>query len=127
MQETRRARLASVIQEELALRIRELKDPRVPMISLTQVEVASDGSHATVYFSLLEPVPKTEEEHEQQQHRILECEKGLESAKGFLRRYLAKALSTRHIPSLRFKPDRGLSNAFRVHELLEEVKREGSS
>ena len=43
MQETRRARLQAVILEELSLVIRTLKDPRVPMVTLTRVEVTPDG------------------------------------------------------------------------------------
>ena len=52
MQETRRARLQAVIQEELSVVVpREVKDPRVPSVTFTQVEVTQDGSQATVFVA----------------------------------------------------------------------------
>ena len=54
MQETRRQRLQSAIQEELAQFVsREVKDPRIPMVTFTEVQVTQDGSHATIFVSIL--------------------------------------------------------------------------
>ncbi len=116
MQETRKARLASVIIEELSVQIRQLKDPRIPSITLTSVEVAQDGSHATVLFCLLGGNSDRE--------KVENALEGLTSASGLLRRHLGKVLTVRHIPSISFKEDRGLDNALRVHELLKQLENE---
>lgn len=127
MQATRRLRLQAVIQEELSHFVsREMKDPRVPPITVTSVELTDDASQATVFISILGGnVPLTEEGAPQSEKagdfRMKECLKGLSSASGFLRRHLAKVLKVRHIPSLIFKEDRGFENAIRVHELLKKI------
>lgn len=119
MQETRKARLASVIQQELSVAVRELNDPRIPTVTFTQVEVADDGSFATVYVTILGGA-KSEDEMD-------ECIAGLTSSAGYLRRHLAKILTIRHIPSLAFKEDKGLENAARVFELLKKIEKPGSA
>ena len=127
MQETRRARLQSVIQEEVSAMIqREIKDPRVPaFVTITSVEVNPEGDHAIIYVSTLggdQGGPDGEGER-----ALTDCVQGLVSATPFFRRHLAKILSVRHIPNLVFRPDRGLANAQRVGELLEHLKREPQS
>ena len=124
MQETRRARLQSVIQEEVSAMIqREIKDPRVPaFVTITSVEVNPEGDHAILYVSTLgsdQGGPDGEGER-----ALMDCVQGLVSATPFFRRHLAKILSVRHIPNLAFRPDYGLANAQRVGELLEHLKKE---
>jgi ribosome-binding factor A len=130
MQETRRARLQAVILEELSLVIRTLKDPRVPMVTLTRVEVTPDGAQATVFLQLLGALSidsSDEKAAVAARENIRQCLEGLKSASGFLRRHLAGVLTVRHIPSLIFKEDRGLENTHRVHELLRKIGSEGGS
>lgn len=119
MQETRKARLASVIQKELSIAVRSIKDPRVPNVTFTQVEVADDGSQATVYVMVLGGSGSLGDHADRE--AIKDCLEGLRSAAGYLRRHLAKILTIRHIPNLFFKEDRGLANVTRVHELLREI------
>lgn len=119
MQETRKARLASVIQKELSIAVRSIKDPRVPTVTFTQVEVADDGSQATIYVMVLGGSGSLGDHHDRE--AIKDCLEGLRSAAGYLRRHLAKILTIRHIPNLFFKEDRGLANVTRVHELLREI------
>lgn len=122
MQETRRARLESVIRDELSMMVsRELKDPRVPPVTITQVEVTPDGGQATVFLMILGARP---EEDPNYPEKMAETLKGLSSAAGFLRRHLAKVLNVRHIPALLFREDKGLANATRVYELLREISNE---
>lgn len=116
MNETRKARLSSVIQEELSILIRGIKDPRVPLITVTRVDVTDDGGQATVYVTLLGNLEGGE--------KMDRCLEGLESASGYLRRGVAKVLTIKHIPTLLFKEDKGLSNATRVHELLTAINAE---
>ncbi len=126
MQETRRKRLESVIQEELSVIVsRELKDPRIPSVTFTAVEVTQDGSQATVFvailggaFTSLEGSPLTEQAAKA---RMKNCIAGLTSSAGFLRRHLARILTVRHIPNLIFREDDGFENAIRVQELLKQI------
>ena len=133
MQETRRLRLQAVIQEELARVVpREIKDPRVPIITFTSVEVTQDADQATVMVSILggaqggnDGAPALSENGAKL--RMQDCLDGLRSASPYLRRHLAKVLSIRHIPNLVFKEDRGLENSNRVHELLKKLDAEKGS
>ena len=93
--------------------LREIRDPRVGLVTVTHVQVSGDLSVARVAVA----VPGEEAERQ----RALE---GLQSAAGFLRSRLAKALSTRTIPELRFELDRGIEHAARNNQLLAEVRRE---
>lgn len=142
MQKTRRLRLQSVILEELSTIVpREIKDPRIPMITFTSVEVTDDGSEATVYVSILGrnlDAPQTPEEAaaetpEQTEAReraddaeMKDCLAGLASASGYLRRHLATILNVRHVPKLHFREDRGIQNVSRVFHLLKQIEKEKS-
>ncbi len=107
--------VAEVVRQVLAEALtREVRDPRVGLVTLTRVEVSGDLSHATV--AVLAPGDDAE------RARALE---GLKSAAGFLRTKVAKALSTRTIPELHFELDRGLEHAARINAMLAELKREG--
>ena len=129
MQETRRARLQAVIQEELSSVVaREIKDPRVPSVTFTSVEVTPDGGEATVFVAILggakgghDGAPPLSDEGGRE--RMKDCLQGLTSASGFLRRHLARALTVRHIPNLIFREDKGFENALRVNELLSKISR----
>jgi ribosome-binding factor A len=120
-------RLQAVIQEELSQLVpREVKDPRIPPVTFTAVEVTEDGSQATIFVAILggaqgghDGAPPLSEQGAKL--RMQDCLAGLSSASGFLRRHLAKILTVRHIPSLVFKEDRGFENAIRVHELLKKI------
>lgn len=121
MQETRRARLQAVILQELAQLIpREIKDPRVPSLTITRVELTPDAGQATVYVMLMGTIGMPEADRDEK--KIRECLQGLASASGYLRRQIAPSLTIRHVPSLVFKEDRGLANATRVFDLLREIK-----
>ena len=93
--------------------LREIRDPRVGLVTVTHVQVSGDLSVARVAVA----VPGEEAERQ----RALE---GLQSAAGFFRSRLAKVLSTRTIPELRFELDRGIEHAARINQLLAEVRRE---
>ena len=126
MQAMRRARLESVILQELSVIVpRELKDPRIPTVTFTRAQVTEDGSQVTVWVTILggadadahgNPLPEDVAEK-----RMRDCIKGLSSAQGFLRRHFAGVLDIRHIPVLIFKEDRGLENTLKIHNLLKQI------
>jgi ribosome-binding factor A len=92
---------------------REVRDPRVGFVTVTNVLVTNDLSHARVLVS----VPGDEGE----KTRALQ---GLQSAAGFLRSRAARALTTRTVPELHFELDKGVEHAARIEELLESIRRE---
>ena len=98
-------RIADQIQRDLAELIRDLKDPRVGLVTLNAVEVTPDYAHAKVYFSLL--VGDKEQ-----------CEAGLNEAAGFLRNGLFKRLSIHTVPTLHFQFDRTTEHAAELNELI---------
>ena len=126
MNANRRARLQSVIIQELAAVVpRNVKDPRVRPLTFTRAEVTEDGSQATVYVTLLGGGMGLEEKEAEKQ--MAESLEGLTSASGFLRRHLGDVLEMRNIPKLLFREDRGLDNASRVFDLLKKIQNpEGS-
>jgi ribosome-binding factor A len=90
----------------------EVRDPRVGLVTVTDVRVTGDLGHARVLVA----VPGEEAER-------LRAIEGLRSAAGFLRSKAARSLSTRTVPELHFELDRGVEHAARVDELLDEIKR----
>lgn len=116
----RPGQVAEIVRQVLAEALtREIRDPRVGLVTLTRVDVSGDLSHAKVYvMARSEGGAKSEEDGA----RALE---GLKSAAGFLRSKVARALSTRTIPELHFELDRGFEHAARINAVLADLKREG--
>jgi ribosome-binding factor A len=107
-------RIADQIQRELAELIRtEVKDPRVGMVTLTDVEVTADHAHAKVFFTLLGS--------EQASH---DSEQALQHAAGFLRTQLAHRLRLRTVPQLRFVYDASVERGMRLSRLIDEAVQE---
>ena len=106
---SRALRVAEQVQRELADLIRlEIKDPRVGMVTLTDVEVAPDYSHAKVFFTLIGNAAQTE----------AACA-GLNSAAGFLRRELGRRIKLRTIPQLHFQFDESVERGMRLSKLID--------
>ncbi len=92
-------KVADQIQRDLTeLIARELKDPRVGLVTIQSVEVTPDYAHAKVYFSCLIGDPVAAEE-------------GLNQAAGFLRNGLFKRLHIHTVPTLHFHFDRTTEKA----------------
>jgi len=107
----RRLRLGDQLQVELADLIqRELKDPRVGFVTVTEVRMSPDLKHARVYVSVYEG------EEEKKQESIT----ALQRAEGFLRHSLGRRLRLRYVPALRFVVDDTLDHSARIDELLED-------
>jgi len=98
-------RVADQIQRDLAELIRELKDRRIGMVTISGVEVTPDYAHAKVFFSVLVGDPQ-------------ECEEGLNEAAGFLRNGLFKRLQIHTVPTLHFQFDRTTERAADINALI---------
>ena len=98
-------RIADQIQRDLAELIRDLKDPRIGMVTLHAVDVSPDYAHAKIFFSLLRGNPQ-------------DCQQGLNEAAGFLRNGLFKRLQIHTIPTLHFVFDQTTERAAQLHLLI---------
>ena len=109
---SRSRRIAEQIQRELAELIRlELKDPRLGgLITITEVEVSADQSHAKVFFTLLGDAEK-----------IDETTAGLKRAAGFLRTQLSQRMQLRMVPQLDFKYDTSVERGMKLTRLIDEA------
>jgi len=96
--------LRGVIAEMLA---REIKDPRVGMVTLTHVEMSPDLKHARVYFSSLGDAAAHQ--------RSLA---GLQSASGYIKAHAARRLKLRFTPEITFVFDPSLERLERLSSLL---------
>ena len=113
----RQGRLGEEIRRIISeLLLRGLKDPRLSaMISVTAVEVTSDGSYATVYLSVLGLDPD-EEKAKLQQEETLEA---MKSARGFLRKEIGRQIKLRHVPDLIFKIDKSMEYGRHISKIID--------
>ena len=98
--------LASLLQEEA-------RDPRLSLVTVTEVEVARDLSHARVFVSKL----GTDAERQV-------AVKALNHAAPYFRREIARRTRLRRAPELVFVEDAALQGGFRITRLLEEIRRD---
>lgn len=98
-------RVADQIQRDVAELIRDLKDPRVGMVTINAVEVSPDYAHAKVFFSVLVGQPE-------------ESAAALNEAAGFLRNGLFKRLQIHTVPTLHFQFDRTTERAADLSALI---------
>lgn len=107
----RAQRVADFLKRELSMLIqRQLRDPRLGMISITDVELSRDLTHAKVYFTVL-GVDSAE-----QAKISLEI---LSRASGFLRTEVAKILTMRSVPNLHFIYDESVQRGLQMSALID--------
>jgi ribosome-binding factor A len=106
-------RVAAQLRQEISeIIVRDLKDPRIGMATITEVKLSPDLRNATVKVSVVG-------EEESRKAAI----DGLEHAKGFIRRELGLRLSNlRFAPDLHFQLDEGVAYSVRVSQLLREAQ-----
>ena len=110
-------RLAETLREEIAEVVGfELDDPRIEMVTVTDVNVADDLRDAKVYVL----VDGTEEE-------INSALKALQHAASFVRQQVAMNLSMRFAPHLHFVRDTAEENASRVNSILSDLTSKGET
>lgn len=105
-------RVAEALREVIAeLLLRDIKDPRIGMITLTTVELTDDLKHGRVYFSCVGD--------EAVRERSLS---GLRSAAGFIKSQVTRRLKLRHAPALTFVFDPSLEVADHIATLLRNAR-----
>jgi ribosome-binding factor A len=117
--QARLERIADRIRQELSeMLLRDLNDPRLKLIYVTDVRIDREMSYADLFVSALEGSSRSRE--------VLE---GLKSAAGFIRRELAARVALRSFPRLRFHWDPTPESADRIERMLADLrhKQDGNS
>lgn len=106
-------RVADQLQQELAVLIqREIKDPRLGMVTVSGVTVSRDLGYADVHITLL---------GDDEPQRIKENLAVLKRAAGFLRSQIAQRIKLRHVPELRFHYDASVARGHKLSSLIDEA------
>lgn len=116
MSSHRMDRVRNLLRQVISQILAQVKDPRVGFVTVTDVDVSPDLRHAKVFVSILGGADERRQ-----------ALKGLESARGFVRRELHGEVTLRHIPELVFLLDDSLDRGMRVDELLKEAQRSETS
>ncbi len=107
----RMQRIAEQLRHELGkILLREVNDRRLKYTSITDIKVAKDMSHATVFFIIA-----------QQTHQAMEIEQTLNKAAHFMRKCLAAEINLPVTPKLRFIYDNSLESGRRLVALIDQA------
>ena len=90
--------------------LKELKDPRLEFVTITNVEVSRDLQHAKVYFSVLG-----------NEERAKKAQEGLMSARGFVRKLVGDRVRLRYTPEVEFFFDHTVEYSARIEAALQEI------
>jgi ribosome-binding factor A len=114
MEGKRSEKVADLIHQEISeMLIKTVKDPRIGFVTITRVTVTEDYRLAKVYFS----VAGTQEERERSM-------KGLNSARGYVRKELGRRIRLRHTPEIVFKFDPSIEYAIHIGEVIRHLSGE---
>ena len=108
----RGVRVAEQLQHELSAVIwREVKDPRIGMVTLTGVELTADYAYATIYYTVMPSDAET----------VKRSQAGLTAAAGFLRGQVSRKLGIHTSPELRFKRDESVERGLEISTLIDKA------
>jgi ribosome-binding factor A len=114
MEGKRSEKVADLIHQEISeMLIKTVKDPRIGFVTITRVEVTEDCRSAKVYFS----VAGTPKERERSM-------KGLNSARGYVRKELGRRIRLRYTPEIVFKFDPSIEYAIHIGEVIRHLSEE---
>lgn len=116
-QKHHRERLGEALRDEIAALVEgELSDPRIGLVSVSEVHLAPDGRTARVFV--------TAAGHEDEAEKSLE---GLNAARGYIRHELTSRLALRQAPEVFFVLDRSEKYGGRIDELLHRIEKRKKS
>ena len=108
----RSLRVADQIQKDLSeILTFELKDPRVGLVTITEVQVTPDYAYAKVFFTTLDD----------SEDAVKQTLQGLDKANGFIRNQLSKRLHIHTLPQLRFEYDRSVVRGMALSDLIDQA------
>ncbi len=114
MAQYRNRRLSEEIKKELSGIVRQMKDPRLQLVSILAVQVDNELTQAKVYVS----------HYAGDKGGTDETLAALKAAGGYMRTELSKRLKSRTVPDLVFVDDHSIEAGFRITEMLAEYERE---
>jgi ribosome-binding factor A len=104
-------KVADQIQRDLsAILLRDMRDPRLALVTLTAVDVAPDLSHAVVFYTCLDAA------------QVQAAGEALRRSAGHLRSLLARRLKLYTTPELRFRYDESVERGARLTQLIDSVR-----
>ena len=116
----RQGRLGEEIRRIISeMLISDIKDPRLAggMLTISGVDVTSDGSYATCYVTILS-LKQDEEEKQRRKREVLD---GLHSAKGIFKKEIGRQVKIRHIPELLFKIDESMEYGRHISQIIDQL------
>jgi ribosome-binding factor A len=112
MEGKRSEKVADLIQKEISqMLVKSIKDPRIGFVTITKVSVSEDYRFAKVYFSVAGTLAERERSM-----------KGLDSAKGFVRKELGRRIRLRYTPEILFQFDPSIEYAIHMGELIQSIQ-----
>ena len=112
MKNHRPERVADQVRRLLGGLLREIRDPRIGLVTLTDVRLSPDLRHARVFVTILEQPDRDA------------ALASLNGAAPFLRRSLARKAGLRFTPELKFFYDEGVDRGLRVEAILDDLRRD---
>jgi len=113
---TRQKKVGELLRTEISDIIqREIKDPRLGFVTVTEVDVTPDMRIARVFVSVMG-------EHDEQDAALAVLNK----ARGFVRLEIGKRITMRITPEIEFRLDRSIEHGARIFELLQQIKQDES-
>ena len=114
MSQLRIEKIQELMKQEISnIILRDLKDPRIGFVTVTQVEVTRDLSQAKVYVSLMG-----------NEKQVADCWDGLSSSLGFIRREVGHRIRLRVTPELILMIDKSLDYSEHIQKLLLQIEKE---
>lgn len=109
---SRATRVADLLKEEISeMLCKEVKDPHIGFITITDVEVSKDLKHAQVFYTILGNEQQAEESAD-----------ALSRVTSFIKKQLGKRLRMRYIPEIAFKYDHSLEYGTKIDHILASLK-----
>lgn len=111
----RAIRVGELLKEEISqIILREMKDPRIAFVSVTDVKVSGDLRHAKVFVSVF----GTDKEKE-------ETMEGLDKATGYIRKLVGERVKIHHTPEIIFRYDDSIEQGVHISKIINNLKESG--
>ncbi|ADQ14755.1 30S ribosome-binding factor RbfA [Halanaerobium hydrogeniformans] len=115
MTKKRAIRVGELLKEEISqIILREMKDPRIAFVSVTDVKVSGDLRHAKVFVSVF----GTDKEKE-------ETMEGLDKATGYIRKLVGERVKIHHTPEIIFRYDDSIEQGVHISKIINNLKESG--
>ena len=113
MGEMRVRKIQEFIKQEVSnILLKELKDPRIGFVTVTDAKITGDLREATVYVSLFGDEKKKKD-----------TLTALKSANGYIRSEVGKRLKIRYSPEIQFKEDKSLDYGMKIDKILKDIEK----